>query len=120
MLNSSLSTTFLARELDAIIDGTSSLTLRGAGNPVNGSTVDLSVGGIVNFADETVEAFTTEHLSKFTVNGSAAVIGTNLSVVSDGGVGSVVTAITAVVPEPASVGILTGIAGVLFSRRRRR
>jgi hypothetical protein len=64
---------------------------------------------------ETLEQFETEHLGKITVNGAPAVIGANLSVVSDGGAGSIVTAI----PEPSSLALfaLGGLALAIYRRR---
>ncbi|MGB1124794.1 MAG: PEP-CTERM sorting domain-containing protein [Phycisphaeraceae bacterium] len=84
------------------------LTLRGAGNPVNNTLVTLELGGTVNFLNEDVAAFNAEHLSKFTP------VGGTLQVVSDGASGSIVT----VVPEPTSLALL-GLGGLLIARRRR-
>ena len=68
-------------------------TFGGGATPINGSTVDMDVGSLVNFLDETVAAFTAEHLTKFTVEDTTAVIGVNLDVVSDGNTGCNLTAI---------------------------
>ena len=78
--------------------------LGGGGNPVNRSTIELGGPGVtVNFLAETVAAFTTEHLGKFTVAGEAAVIGTNLNVVSNGGNGCIVTPVATVFNAPILV-----------------
>ena len=77
---------FLAN-IDASLTGDAILELRGAGNPVNGSTIDLAADstGYVRFLGETVTDVTVEHLSKFTVGGAAAVLGTNMEIVSENG-----------------------------------
>ncbi|GAA5497575.1 hypothetical protein Rhal01_03771 [Rubritalea halochordaticola] len=77
---------FLAN-IDASLTGDAILELRGAGNPVNGSTIDLAADstGYVRFLGETVADVTGEHLSKFTVGGAAAVLGANLEIVSENG-----------------------------------
>ncbi|MDA7932097.1 PEP-CTERM sorting domain-containing protein [bacterium] len=106
------------REIDFILSGASTLTLRGGNDSLpNSSTVDLLdlFGSQVVFTAEDVAAFTSEHLSKFSVNGAPAVIGTNLSVVSNGGSGSIVTAI----PEPSSTALI-GLAGLALMLRRRK
>ncbi len=99
------------------LDGASSLTLRGGSTPLTDSTINLlDTGSTIHFTDETVAAFTTEHLSKISVNGVTAVIGTNINVVSDGGSGSIVTAI---VPEPSSAALLS-LGGLALILRRRK
>ena len=102
--------------MDWSLGEVSSLTLRGGTNPLNNSTINLlDAGSTIHFTDETVAAFTTEHLSKISVNGVAAVIGTNINVVSDGGSGSIVT----VVPEPSSAALI-GLGGLALILRRRK
>ena len=78
------------------VSGTGTMVYGGGGNPVNVSEVDLvGTGAVVKFNDETVGAFTSEHLSKFTVNGAAGVIDTNLFVAPDNGAaGSEITVLT--------------------------
>lgn len=106
---------FIVNGVSLSVDGSSSATFNGGGNPVNISTVDLAPGATFTFGNETPTAFTDEHLSKFTVNGAPAVIGSNINLVDNGGTGSVITAI----PEPSSV-LLLGLAGfgAIFRRRR--
>jgi hypothetical protein len=105
------------RETAFTLDGMSTLNLRGGDDPLpNGSTVDLlDFDSQVTFVAEDVAAFTAEHLSKFTVAGSPAVIGGNLSVTSDGATGVIVQA---TIPEPSSA--LLGLIGLAFTLRRRR
>ncbi len=107
---------YFIAEVNANIGGDAQITLLGGGNPINETTVNLtSNDASIHFTSETVGAFTAEHLSKFTVNGAPAVIGTNLSVVSDGASGSIVNAI----PEPASIAIL-GLGGMFSLARRKK
>lgn len=113
----SIDVQFIVNSWTLSVDGTSTVNFRGGGNPINGGTVDLALGGSATFSNETEAAFTTEHLSKFTVDGAPAVIGSNISVVSNGANGSIVTAIAAV-PEPSSA-LLGAIALLAFARRKR-
>lgn len=106
---------FIVNDVSLSIDGSSTATMNGGGNPINLSTVDLAPGATFTFGGETPEAFTTEHLSKFSVNGAAAVVDSNITLVSNGGNGSIVTA----VPEP-STALLLGLAGLSAFVRRRR
>ena len=46
------------------IDGTSSATFGGGGNPINISTVNLTAGATLSFLLEDPTEFTNEHLSK--------------------------------------------------------
>lgn len=105
---------FVVNDVKVFIDGTSSATFGGGGNPINLSTVDLSPGATLAFLAETPADYLAEHLSKTTVNGAAAVSDVNILVASDGSAGSVIT----VVPEPSSL-TLAVIAGLALVRRRR-
>lgn len=98
------------------VDATSTLTLRGGGQPINiihsttgPASVNLAVGGTVHFTAKEPADFPGQLLTFFTVNGATAVIGSNLSVVSDGASGSIVTGI----PEPTT-STLIGL-GILLS-----
>lgn len=90
-----------------VLDG-GTLTLRGGNDPLPGATVELQLGGTVNFTNEDIAAFNAEHLGKFTP------IGGTLEVISDGGSGSIIT----VVPEPGSLALI-GLGGLMSVRRRR-
>ena len=106
---------FIVNDVSLSVDGSSTATFNGGGNPINISTVDLAPGAEFTFGNETPEAFTNEHLSKFSVNGAAAVIDGNITLASNGGTGSVINAI----PEPSSM-VMLGLAafGAIFRRRR--
>lgn len=105
------------RGIDFVLDGASTLTLRGGNDPLADSTVDFQdIGSQVVFLDEDVAAFTAEHLGVFTVNGAAAVIGTNIAVTSDGAGGSIVTVI---IPEPSSIALMSLIMLVLLFHRKK-
>ena len=87
-----MSGSFFLAELTVTLGGTADLTLRGGGNPINISTVNFtSPNASLHFLAETVDQFTGEHLGKFFTRGDAAVIGDNLSVVTDGASGSIIT-----------------------------
>ena len=107
---------FVVNDVKVNIDGTSSATFGGGGNPINLSTLDLTSGSLLTFLAETPDQYRAEHLSKTMVDGVAGIEGVNLSIASDGANGSVIT----VVPEPSGVllGLLGGLA--LFCRRPRR
>ncbi len=109
---------FVANNVAVDIDGTSSATFGGGGNPVNIATINLTDGAVLAFLAETPAAFIAEHLSKVTVDGLPAVEGGNILVEAfNGASGSRVTVIP--VPEPSSI-LLTGLAGLGFLIRRRR
>lgn len=105
---------FVVNDVKVVIDGTSSATFGGGGNPINLSTVDLSPGSTLAFLAETPSDFLAEHLAKTTVNGAAAVPDVNILVASDGAAGSIIT----VIPEPSSM-TLAFMAGIALIRRRR-
>ena len=99
------------------IDGTSSATFGGGGNPINLSTVNLTDGAVLAFLNETPGAFATEHLSKVTVDGAPAVDGVNIMIESfNGNLGSRITVIP--IPEPSSI-LLSALAGFGLLIRRR-
>ncbi len=105
---------FVVNDVKVNIDGTSTATFGGGGNPINLSTVDLSPGAVLAFLNETPDAYRTEHLSKTFVLGVAAEEGINVLVDSDGNTGSVITAI----PEPSSMVLaVLGLLSLLSFRR---
>jgi hypothetical protein len=112
---SSLEAFFIVNGVQINVDGTSSVTLGGAGNPVNISSINLDTGATLSFTRETIAQFNTEHLSKITINGTAAQEGLNFTIDALGAGGSTITAI----PEP-SAGLLGAIGCIIFVLRRRR
>ncbi|MCA9216460.1 MAG: hypothetical protein KDB27_25500 [Planctomycetales bacterium] len=106
---------FIVNDVRLNIDGTSSATFGGGGNPINLSSIYMEPGAVLSFLAETPDAFTTEHLAKVFVGGAAAVDGVNIMLASDGGSGSVITA----VPEPA-FSVLPLIAAIALVFRKRR
>lgn len=111
-----LNTFFIVNAVDLSIDGTSSATFGGGGNPVNLSTVDLTSGAVLTFLAETPTQFTAEHLSKVTVDGVAAADGVNIMIEPFNGTsGSRIT----VIPEPSS-SLLMGLGGMALLLRRRK
>ncbi|MCA9147809.1 MAG: hypothetical protein KDA92_00855 [Planctomycetales bacterium] len=107
---------FVVNDVKVKIDGTSTATFGGGGNPINLSTVDIAPGGTLAFINEDPAAFRAEHLSKTFVLGSPGVEGVNLNIISDGAVGSIIT----VVPEPSSITLAFAAGAALLSCRRRR
>jgi len=73
------------------IDATSAAVFGGPGDPVNGSTVDITDGALLRFLAESPSEFIAEHLSKVTVDGMPAILGQNLAVAGDGMGGCTVT-----------------------------
>jgi hypothetical protein len=107
---------FIVNAVSLDIDGTSSATFGGGGNPVNISTINLTLGSTLAFLAETPAQFTNEHLGKVTVDGTPAVAGVNIQIDPfNGAAGSVIT----VIPEPSSAALLS-LAGLALVFRRRK
>ena len=112
----SLSVQFL-KNIDVTVQDSGTITLFGGGTPSPNASFDLiGTSSMVHYTNKTVAAFTTEHLSKFTVNSAAAVLGVNLQAVSDGGNGSFIT----VIPEPGTYALLGGLLALGYVMLRRR
>ncbi len=113
---------FIFRNVRLSIDGTSAAIFGGGGNPINVSTVDLTLGATLRFLLEDPTEFTNEHLVKTTVNGLPAVIGLNINVVSDGAQGSIITVIPQTLgtnyctPNTNSTGVPAGISALGSAR----
>ena len=106
---------FVVNDVLVNIDAVSTATFGGGGNPINLSTVDLTPGAVLSFLAETPDAFRTEHLSKTFVTGAPAMEGVNITIVGDGGAGSMITAI----PEPSAIVlVLLGIFSLSIFRRK--
>jgi hypothetical protein len=102
------------------IGGASTLTIRedGAGS-FNGTTLnflDFESTIVYSNAGRTIAEVTSEHLSKFTVNGDAAVVGTNINIFTNGDGFTTVQA----VPEPQTFVLLGGLVALTSVMLRRR
>ncbi len=115
---SSLEAQWFANGGTSDIGGASTLTIRedGAGS-FNGTTLnflDFDSKIVYSNAGRTIAEVVDEHLIKFTVNGEAAVLGTNINVFTDGGFTTVQA-----IPEPRSAGILAALVGFSCLLRKR-
>jgi len=101
------------------LNGGSTLTIRedGAGtfnnNTVNFLDFDSTI--VYSNAGRTIAEVVTDHLSKFTVNGEAAVLGTNINVFDDGGFTTVQA-----IPEPQTAALISGLLALTAIMIRRR
>lgn len=84
---------FIANRTSLDVGPGCAASLGGGATPINASSVNLTAGALLAFTDETPAAYISEHLSKTTVDGAAAVLDVNVQVSSDGGQGCIVTAI---------------------------
>ncbi|QDV05478.1 hypothetical protein Poly30_09760 [Planctomycetes bacterium Poly30] len=78
------------------VDSTSQVIFRDPANPVNGSTINITLGSTLQFLLETPNDFRNEHLSKLTVDGASAVEGVNIRIDNLGTQGSSIV----VLPTP--------------------
>jgi hypothetical protein len=116
---SSVLTTWFANGGTSDIGGASTLTIRedGAGT-FNGTTLnflDFDSKIVYSNAGRTIAKVVDEHLSKFTVNGEAAVLGTNIDVFDDGGFTTVQA-----IPEPQTAALISGLLALTAIMIRRR
>lgn len=91
--NGAVFTQFIT-QISASLSDASTLTLFGGGDPLGANTtVSLASDwtGSITFNNETPSDVVAEHLSQITVGGAPAVFGTNVDLVSNGGVGSILT-----------------------------
>ncbi|MCP5537013.1 MAG: cadherin domain-containing protein [Akkermansiaceae bacterium] len=110
---------------DVVLTDDAVLELRGGGNPLNGSFIDLAVEatGTIRFANESVADVRSEHLAKITVDGQPAVEGTNVQLADVNGttVLSVIPPNNAPVAEEAIVDVAenlpsgTVVGSVIFA-----
>jgi len=87
---------FISNHTALDISSGCSATFSGGANPINGSAVNLTAGAILAFLDETPTDYINQHLNKTTVDGAPAVVDGNISVVSDGASGCIVSVISPV------------------------
>ena len=94
---STVSLQFINNNITATVDATSTLTLYGGGNPINnGSIINLETNAVINFNNETTNAVISEHLGKIYLDDvplAGLEEGVNYTLVTDGGAGSVLTAL---------------------------
>jgi hypothetical protein len=104
---STLSSQFVSESLVTNVDATSNLILNGGDAPINFSaTINLEVGATLTFNNETVADASSEHFGDIFIGGSALsslTEGVDYTHVSDGGTGSIITAI----PEVSTLGLMT-------------
>jgi hypothetical protein len=117
---SSVEATWFAYGGISDMGGASTLTIRedGAGS-FNGTTLNfLDFDSTIVYSDvnRTIAAVTSEHLSKFTVNGDAAVVGDNILIYTNGSGFTTVQA----VPEPQTFALLGGLVALTSVVLRRR
>jgi hypothetical protein len=104
------------------LDGGSTLKIREDGAGSYGSNIidflDLNSTIVYTNTGRTIADVTAEHLGNFTVNGEAAVVGTNINIFTNGDGFTTVQA----VPEPqtlALIGGLVALSSVMLRRRTR-
>ena len=73
------------------VDSTSRVYFLDPANPVNGSTVNLTFGALLDFRQESPDEFRAEHLSKVRVDGAQAVEGVNIRIDPLGNNGSTIS-----------------------------
>ncbi len=105
-----VATFFITNGCHMTIDEASTAHLAGPNNPINGATIELTLGARLACTAETVADFITEHLHKISVDGAPAIVDGNVTVVSDGGAGCIVEAIPQPVGTPFCFGDGTGAA----------
>lgn len=99
LAGSEVTSQYLA-EMNVSLGASATLNLLGSGNPVNISTIDFTdVTAQLHLRGESPTDVLNEHIGKLTVFGEVAVEGVNLSVVSDGASGTIVSPIQ--ITEPA-------------------
>jgi hypothetical protein len=99
------------------LNDASSVGIRGNGNVFQNGTIDfLDLDSTLVFTGgKNVADVTSEHLSNFTVNGEAAVLGTNINIFTDGGFTTVQA-----VPEPQTAALISGLLALTAIMIRRR
>jgi hypothetical protein len=113
---SAMTSTWLTEGMTLNVDGTSSYTLRGAGDPINSqsekTTINLTPGAQLTLA--TVAEFT-EQGADIMVNGVSFATDNSILTFS----GNTATAVGTVIPEPSGVALI-GLAGLAMILRRRK
>lgn len=121
VVNSTLDLQYLSSGWDVQVDGTSSVNLRGAGDPVNsqtnGMTMTFAQGAQLTLAS--FAEFAEQGNDLFAANSSGQIVSYN----SDNSIfsfsGATATAQFAAVPEPGSIALLAGFGFIAYLRRKR-
>lgn len=118
-----------AQNFTVTMDGGSTFRFRGAGNPVNNTTINvLDFGSLLRFDNETFAAFEAEHSSKVTLNSATLEFGADPFAIEAGdnalatafnGADGVDISFVNAIPEPTSAAVLS-LVGLLALGRRRR
>ncbi len=118
--SSAFSSQYVTDSLITNVDDTSSLILYGGDKPMNfGAIVNLSAGATLTFNNETISDAASEHYGSIFINGTALsslTEGVDFTHISNGGNGSIITA----VPESSSFALLAGCFGLGWIMLRRR
>jgi hypothetical protein len=113
---SSMTSTWLTEGMTLNVDGTSSYTLRGAGDPINSqsekTTINLTPGAQLTLAS--VAEFT-EQGADIMVNGVSFATDNSILTFS----GNTATAVGTAIPEPSGIALI-GLAGLAMMLRRRK
>lgn len=111
-----MTSTWLTEGMTVNVDGTSSYSLRGAGDPINSqseqTTINLAPGATLTLTS----------LAEFTEQGADIKVN-GVSFASDASIltfsGNTATAVATVIPEPSGVALI-GLAGLAMILRRRK
>lgn len=113
---SAMTSTWLTEGMTLNVDGTSSYTLRGAGDPINSqsekTTINLTPGAQLTLAS--VAEFT-EQGADIMVNGVSFATDNSILTFS----GNTATAVGTAIPEPSGIALI-GLAGLAMILRRRK
>lgn len=108
---------FIRNRTTVNVDGTSQMIFNDPANPVNGSTVNLTLGARLEFRLEDPDEFRNEHLSKITVDGIPAEENINIRIDPVGLQGCLITVLETGVgtnycqANPNTTGVIARMSG---------